>query len=116
MYSLCGIFDIFATFDIFDSVPLLPLRLLREFNMFAIFDIFDFSFFISGAVVMAALLQWFGLLYELEKLEGAGVFGLVLGSYVAGMTSTDLHSSSRNSIPFGFRGTPRRLVALTARV
>ncbi len=51
-----------------------------------ILDIFDLSFFISGAVVMAALLQFFGPITEaLDKLEGAGVFGLVLGSYVLGL-------------------------------
>jgi hypothetical protein len=51
-----------------------------------ILDIFDLSFFISGAVVMAALLQFFGPLTDaLDKLEGAGVFGLVLGSYVLGL-------------------------------
>ena len=44
-----------------------------------ILDIFDLSFFISGAVVMAALLQLFGPLDKaLDQLEGAGVFGLVL--------------------------------------
>jgi hypothetical protein len=51
-----------------------------------ILDIFDLSFFISGAVVMAALLQFFGPLDKaLDQLEGAGVFGLVLGSYVLGL-------------------------------
>lgn len=51
-----------------------------------ILDIFDLSFFISGAVVMAALLQLFGPLEKaLDELEGAGVFGLVLGSYVLGL-------------------------------
>lgn len=51
-----------------------------------ILDIFDLSFFISGAVVMAALLQLFGPLdVALDQLEGAGVFGLVLGSYVLGL-------------------------------
>lgn len=51
-----------------------------------ILDIFDLSFFISGAVVMAALLQLFGPLDQaLDQMEGAGVFGLVLGSYVLGL-------------------------------
>jgi len=51
-----------------------------------ILDIFDLSFFISGAVVMGALLQFFGPLTEaLDELQGAGVFGLVLGSYVLGL-------------------------------
>jgi hypothetical protein len=51
-----------------------------------ILDIFDLSFFISGAVVMAALLQFFGPITEaLDQLQGAGVFGLVLGSYVLGL-------------------------------
>jgi hypothetical protein len=51
-----------------------------------ILDVFDLSFFISGAVVMAALLQLFGPLDEaLDQLEGAGIFGMVLGSYVLGL-------------------------------
>jgi hypothetical protein len=51
-----------------------------------ILDVFDLSFFISGAVVMAALLQLFGPLDKaLDELEGAGIFGLVLGSYVLGL-------------------------------
>jgi hypothetical protein len=51
-----------------------------------ILDIFDLSFFISGAVVMAALLQLFGPLDKaLDQLQGAGVFALVLGSYVLGL-------------------------------
>lgn len=51
-----------------------------------ILDIFDLSFFISGAVVMAAILQLVGPLDKaLDELEGAGVFGLVLGSYVLGL-------------------------------
>lgn len=50
-----------------------------------ILDIFDLSFFISGAVVMTALLHLFGVLFALDQLEGAGVFGLVLGSYVLGL-------------------------------
>lgn len=51
-----------------------------------ILDVFDLSFFISGAVVMAALLQLFGPIDKaLDELEGAGIFGLVLGSYVLGL-------------------------------
>ncbi len=51
-----------------------------------ILDVFDLSFFISGAVVMAALLQFFGPIDEaLDEIDGAGVFGMVLGSYVLGL-------------------------------
>lgn len=51
-----------------------------------ILDVFDLSFFISGAVVMAGLLQFFGLLTKtIDEVDGAGVFGLVLGSYVLGL-------------------------------
>lgn len=69
-----------------------------------ILDIFDLSFFISGAVVMAALLQFFGPLTDaLDKLEGAGVFGLVLGSYVLGLVCFAVGRPVRTWL------TPRRM-------
>lgn len=51
-----------------------------------ILDVFDLSFFISGSVAMAALLQFFGPLGDtLDTIDGVKVFGLVLGSYVLGL-------------------------------
>jgi hypothetical protein len=72
-----------------------------------ILDIFDLSFFISGAVVMGALLQFFGPLTEaLDKLEGAGVFGLVLGSYVLGLVCFAVGRPLRSGFDRKRKGPP----------
>jgi hypothetical protein len=72
-----------------------------------ILDIFDLSFFISGAVVMAAILQLLGPLERaLDELQGAGVFGLVLGSYVLGLVCFAVGRPVRTTLDRRRKGQP----------
>lgn len=62
-----------------------------------ILDVFDFSFFISGAMVSAALLVFFENEVEdqLVRHTGISIFGLVVGSYVLGLVCFAIGRPSR---------------------